>query len=109
MANHKGTGKARFHCLDELPKGFLLLGRACVGRLTGFVEATLVAHTDAVPVVILAMGTDLIQGTSRLYRAVTTHHVVVTDALPASGPVPSVDVLGGALLAGLDCGAVYDY
>ena len=94
MADNEGTGKAHLHRLDELPEGFLLLGRAGVSRLAGFVETTFVAYADAVPVVVLAVCTDLLKLTPRFHRAVPADHIVVADALPAPGSVPSVYVLG---------------
>jgi hypothetical protein len=76
--------------------------------LAGFVQSSFIAHTDTVFVVVLAMGTDQLQWPAWLYGAVTAHHVVVTDAFPTSGSVPSVDVLGRALLPRTDSRAMND-
>ena len=78
----------------------LLRLRPRVRRPALGVEATLVAHPDAMPVVVQAVRPHLRLGPSPLDGSVPPHHIVVADTTPAPFAVPRVNLLRARRLAG---------
>lgn len=78
----------------------LLRLRPRVRRPALGVEATLVAHPDAMPVVVQAVRSHLRLGSSPLDGSVPSHHIVVADTTPAPLAVPRVNLLRARRLAG---------
>ena len=78
----------------------LLRLRPRVRRPAQGVQTTLVAHPDAMPVVVQAVRPHLRLGPSPLYGSVPPHHIVVSDATPAPLAVPKVNLLRARRLAG---------
>ena len=66
----------------------LLLLRPCVRRLALGVQATLVAHPDAMPVVVQAVCPHLRLGPPPFNGPIPSHYIVVADATPAPLAVP---------------------
>ena len=66
----------------------LLRFRPRVRRPALVVQTTLVAHPDAMPVVVQAVRPHFRLGPSPLYGSVPSHHIVVADATPAPLTVP---------------------
>ena len=64
------------------------------------VQTTLVAHPDAMPVVVQAVRPHFRLGPPPLYGSVPSHHIVVADATPAPLAVPRVYLLRARRLAG---------
>ena len=64
------------------------------------VKSAFVADAEAVLVVVLAMSTDDGFRPSGLYASVTTHDIVIADALPSALAVPLVNLPCARCLAG---------
>ncbi len=90
-----------------MERGFLF-GSAGVGRVALFIQATFIADADGVTVVVLAVSTDDALGTTTLYGTITTDHIVVADARPASLAMPEVYLVCRGSLRGFHCRAVDD-
>ena len=104
MAYNHGAGVTPVEIFEQLSHGSLLLSRTRVGGLTADVEPTLVADTDRVGIVVLAMGTNHPFRPSRLDRSVTTDHVVVADTeVESPFAVPRIDLSCRTHLVGLHC------
>ena len=78
----------------------LLRLRPRVRRPTLGVQATLVAHPDAMPVVVQTVRPHLRLGPSPFYGSIPPHHIVVANATPAPLAVPRVNLLRARRLAG---------
>ena len=101
-------GIAFFEHGHQLEEGFLLLGRARVGRTALGVEATDVADADAMGVVSSAVCAYAVVGSPAIDRPVQVNHIMIAYALPSPRLVPAVDVVDGHLHAGRCGGAVDD-
>ena len=90
-----GAGVTPVEIFEQLSHGSLLLSGTRVGGLTADVEPALIADTDRVGIVVLAMGTNHPFRPSGLDRSVTTDHVVVTDAeVEPPLAMPGIDLSG---------------
>ena len=90
-------------CFELFQEGLqrLLLGwRARVAWMPIGVKSAFVADAEAVLVVVLAMSTDDGFRPSGLYASVTTHDIVIADALPSALAVPLVNLPCARCLAG---------
>lgn len=86
--------------LHQREQRTLLRLRPRVRRPAQGVQTTLVAHPDAMPVVVQAVRPHLRLGPSSLYGSIPPHHIVVADATPAPFAVPRVNLLRTRRLAG---------
>ena len=86
--------------LHQREQRTLLRLRPRVRRPAQGVQTTLVAHPDAMPVVVQAVRSHLRLGPSPLDASVPSHHIVVADATPAPFAVPRVNLLRARRLAG---------
>ncbi len=113
MAKNLAAGIACFQFLDELDERGLLLGRSGVLAMIaailslGRLATTDVADSDAVSVVGCSMCAYLCFGSACMDATIAIDDPVITDALPASILVPSVNVLDGEVLA-LGCRGAMD-
>ena len=78
----------------------LLRLRPRVRRPALGIQTTLVAHPDAMPVVVQAVRPHLRLGPPPLYGSVPPHYIVVADTTPAPLAVPRVNLLRARCLAG---------
>ena len=90
-------GIAFFEHGHQLEEGLLLFGRARVGRTPVGIEATDVAHPDAVGIVPTAMSAYAVGGSALVDRPVQVNHIMIAYALPSPRLVPAVDVVDGHL------------
>jgi hypothetical protein len=101
MTYDHGAGVTPVKLFEQSSHGSLLHVRSRIGGLTADIQPALVADTDRVGVVVLAMGTDHPFRTAWLYRSVSSDYVVVADAeLPALSAMPRVYLSGRACLVG---------
>lgn len=108
VANNHGVGELSMKLFKKGTHGaFLRLG-AGVGRATIDIQAAFVADAYRVAVVVLAMCANLRQWTTDFYRSVTTNHIVVAAAFPATGTVPAANLADSALLPRLHSRAMND-
>ena len=94
--------------LKQSSHGSLLSRRSGIGGLTADIEPALIADTNRVGIVVLAVGTCQPFRTAWLYCSVPTDHVVVADTefpmvIPA---MPRVDLSGRGGLVRPDCRTV---
>ena len=100
-------GIAFFEYGEQLVEGFLLLWRARVSRMALDVEATDVAHTDAMGVMPTTMRAHTVVKSASIDRPVQVNHIMIAYALPSSRLVPTVDVVDGHLHS-WRCGGTMD-
>ncbi len=108
MPHDKRIREIGMHAFYEFTQGFDLLRRTRVSFFARRIKTALIADADGMPVMPYAVGTNFVQSPACLHRAVTTHHIVVADALPAFVLMPVVNVLGRAPLPGTDSRAMND-
>ena len=72
------------------------------------IEATDVAHTDAMGVMPMAMRAHAVVKSASIDRPVQVNHIMITYALPSTRLVPAVDVVDGHLHSRWCGGAVDD-
>lgn len=84
MAHDDGAGELSGETLEEGAQALALGFRAGVTGLTGSIETAFVTDADAVVVVILAVGTDLLQRTSLVNMSVPGDVIMIADILEAS-------------------------
>ena len=78
----------------------LLRLRPRVRRPAQGVQTTLVAHPDAMPVVVQAVRPHFRLGPPPLDGSIPPHHIVVADTTPAPFAVPRVNLVRARRLAG---------
>ena len=83
MTEDLGLGVVLLQGTEQGGHGCLLEGGTGIGRIAALVEAALVADTEAVGVVPLGMGTELVLGATDMQMAVTGDVVVVAAAVEA--------------------------
>lgn len=88
-------------------EGGALLRGSCVGRLALSIEASDVAYSYRVLVVVLAVGADGGFRAPSLNGAVTTDDIVIADSSETADFVPAGDVGSGVVLA-IDGGGAVD-
>ena len=110
VTDDAGAGVAPVQLFKEPSHGSLLLRCPCVVVFTTVVQTALIAHADAVPVVLRAVCAYEPFGPASLYLSVTADDVVVADAvLPVVIlPVPRVYLGCRTRLVGLYRTAVND-
>lgn len=87
VAHNLGIGIVGAEALQQALHRLLLRRCARVGGATLGVETTLVAHTNAVGIVVAGVGAYLGFGTTRIYYAVARDVVVVADGLKTTSLV----------------------
>ena len=99
-----GAGVTPVQVFKEPSHGSLLLGCPCVDFFTTGIQTALIAHTDAVLVVVLpfdvTVGADHPFRPARFYASVTTDDVVVADALKSPVLMPVIYFLCRTCLVG---------
>ena len=98
MAHDDGTGELGGEALQEMAQALALGTGTGVTGLAGSVETTLVADADGVLVVVLAVGSDLGEGTTFMDLPVAGDVVVVADVFPTSLEVVGTTALKGIVL-----------
>ena len=106
MADNQRMRIVTMQLLQKPSQGCALLRSPGVVRTSLHVQSPLVAHPDAVTVMVHAVRPHPFRRSSLLHRAVASHHIVIAYSRPPSGPVPTVDVGGTALLPRTDSGAM---
>ena len=92
---------------EQLVEGFLLLRRARVSGMALGIEATDVAHTDAMGVMPTTMRAHAVVKSASIDRPVQVNHIMIAYALPSTRFMPAVDVVDGHLHSGW-CGGAMD-
>lgn len=109
VPHDQGFGILPVQSLQQLPQRGPLFGCACVRRCPAVrSQSADVAHADAVPVVVSAMGSDALLLPSGLHGSVCGNHVVIPAARPAQRSVVAVDVLAAECASRPVGGAVHD-
>ena len=93
VTDNQCAGIALVQLFEQLSHGSLLFSRSRVGGLTADVVAALVTYTDAMGIVVHAVGAYHRFRTSWLYGSVTTDDVVVADAVESSVLMPLIYLL----------------
>ena len=107
MPHDEGLGIAGMERFEELTERHALRWSAGVGRAVPTVQASHIADTNGVEIVILAMRTDLRLGTATLNSAVEPDQVVIANPFPASLAVPLIHLRQGDLPPS-GCGGAMD-
>ena len=109
MTDNNSFWETLMQLFQQSAQRLLLFRCPGVRSLTRCIQTTLIANPDAMCVMPNDMRPNHFQGPTRLYRAVAPYNIMVpAPVLPASGPVPSVDVLNTAPLPRTDSRAMYD-
>ena len=85
MADNLGIGIILLQRTEQREEGLLLSRGTGIGGLAMGIEATLVADTDGVGVVVAGVGTDHLFGAAKVELSVAGDVVVVAATLPAAG------------------------
>ena len=108
VAEDLGIGVVDLQGAEQGDEGMTLGRGSGVGSMAFYIQASLVADTDGVLVVMTGMGTDLFLRPALMELAVTGDVVVVADAFPATGLMHLVEHLDGDVLVGTAGGTVDD-
>ena len=84
VADDLGIGIVLLQRTEQREEGLFLSRGAGIGSLAMGIEATLVADTDGVGVVVAGVGTDHLLGATEVELSVAGDVVVVAAALPAA-------------------------
>ena len=106
VADDLGIGIILLQRTEQREHGGLLCRSTGIGGLAMGIEATLVADTDGVGVVVAGMGADHLLGTTEVELSVAGDVVVVAAALPATCLVHLVELLQRNVLVRSRCCAV---
>ena len=107
MTDYQRLREFPVQLLQEFSQRDFLLRCTGVSSFLKGVQPALVADTDGMPVMPYYVSPDHFQWPSRLYRAVPSDDIVVSDTvLKPSVMVPVVDFLGTALLPRADSRAM---
>ena len=93
MPHDEGTRIAGMERFEELTERQALRRGTGVGRAVPTVQASHIADTNGVEIVILAMRPDLRFGTAALNSAVEPDQVVIANPFPASLAMPLIHLL----------------
>ena len=108
VAHDDGGGVLLRQSLQQGAHAVALRLGACVTGVAGGVETAFVADADGVLVVVLAVGSDLPEGTPLMHLAVAGDVVVVADVLPPPLQVVGLALTEGVTLRGARGAAVQD-
>ena len=108
MAHDEGARVLGFELYQEGAHGGSLFGCSGVGSFAVGIKTTFVAYSDAVLVVVQAMGSYHGLRATSLNGSISTDDIVVTDTLPTSLLVPLVNLGCAGGLIGTDSGAMDD-
>ena len=110
MSYYHGAGVTHMKFFEQRSHGSLLRLGAGIGGLTADVQPALVANAYRVGVVVHAVGTYHPLRTARLYRSVTSDHVVVADTIfpMVIFTMPLIYLSGRTRLVGPHCRTVYN-
>ncbi len=126
MLLHFDSGKCLSQSTKQAVEGHMLRRCTGIGRLETAIGASHIAHPYRVGIVPAAMGTGLVERSSRLHSAVDTHHEVIAyvgKSTLTGMPAPDfgsrhiapgwrgatvnhhkVDVAAASEVKGIDCG-----
>lgn len=108
VAHDDGVGELVVEFLKQCAQtGSLGLGARVVGLAVG-VQTSFVADADGVSVVVLAVGTDLTEGTAVVDLTVAGDVIMIADIFPASAEVVGL-ALGETVVLGCFCGAAMQH
>ena len=108
VAYNLGVGIVAAEILEEEPQGGNLLGGTGVGGLAFLIQASLVADSQGVLVVVAHVGSGKLLATALVDGALAVDVPVVANLGKTSGLVPAVNVIDGDSLRESRGGAVYD-
>ena len=108
VAYNLGIGIVTAEVFEEEPQGGNLLGGAGVGGLAFLIQASLVADSQGVLVVVAHMSSGQFLATALVDGALAVDVPVVANLGKTSRLVPAVDVVDGDVLRESRGGAVYD-
>ena len=91
VTDNLGIGIVLLQRTEQREEGLFLSRGAGIGGLAMGIEASLVADTDGVGVVVSGVGTDHLLGATEVELSVAGDVVVVATALPAAGLVHVVE------------------
>ena len=109
MALDNGLRITILEILQQEQQGNFLGWRPGVGIVALFIDASFIAHTNGMAVVVLHMGTCQLLRTTWEDVAITVDVSVVANAIPALGLVPAVNVRHADTLAQFGGGAMHHY
>lgn len=108
MTKDLGIGIVDLQAAEQCDQSMLLSGGTGIGGIAVGIEASFVADSNAVGIVVAGMGSNHILGAALVHLAILGDVVVVADGFEAAGFVTGFEGFHREVLCNLGCGAMKD-